>query len=321
MPPSPVFPNASRLGLGCASLGSRIGRKAGERALAAAFDHGINWFDLSPSYGDGEAEAILGTFAASRRDHIHICTKVGMVPGAVHPLVRALKPLAQRIVTLAPGLRSVISRAREAPLRVPIRGDVVLSSIEKSLRRLRTDHVDVLALHYPEPNDLEREDVLRALETATTSGKAKVIGVAGAPELARIVVTGGLPFKHIQFNASHLGDDLIDLAEVAAAAPSVAVHSLFAGVPDIEALLKDKSHLTRSILNRHPYGMEIGQALRAAMLDNALARLRNAVIVVSLFQRPHLEFACERLRHHDGAKAAALLQDLTRVCSAAPTRH
>lgn len=320
-PPLPLFPNASRLGLGCASLGSRIGHKAGERALEAAFAHGLNWFDLSPSYGDGEAEAILATFATSRRDRIHICTKVGMAPGAVHPLVRALKPLAQRVIALAPGLRSVISRGREAPHRLPIRGDVILSSIERSLRRLRTDHVDVLALHYPEPDDLAREDVLRALETATASGMAKVVGVAGAPELARTVVAGCLRFEHIQFKAGYLGDDVIDLAPVAAMARSVAVHSLFASVPTVQARLEDDIYLTRLVLKRHSYGMEIGQALRAAMLDDALARVPNAVIVVSLFQRSHLEFACARLEHHDGAKAAALLHDLKHLCAAASERH
>jgi predicted oxidoreductase len=311
---SPLFPRASRLGLGCASLGSRIGRTAGERALAAAFARGLNWFDLSPSYGDGEAETILGAFAASRRDRIHICTKVGMAQRAVNPLLRALKPLAQRIVHRAPSLRSVIARARVAPHRLPIRGDVILSSINQSLRRLRTEYVDVLALHYAEPDDLAREDVLRALETVMTSGKAKVVGVAGAPQLARMVVARSLAFQHIQFKAGHLGDDLIDLADVAAVAPSVAVHSVFSGISDIEARLEDDTHLTRSVLKRHSYGMETGQALRAALLDNALARLPNAVIVVSLFQRPHLELACQRLRHHDGAKAAALLRDLTRLC-------
>jgi aryl-alcohol dehydrogenase-like predicted oxidoreductase len=319
--PSRLFPTASRLGLGCASLGSRIGHRAAEEALEAAFAWGLNWFDLSPSYGDGEAEAIVGTFARSRRDRVHICTKVGMAPAAVHPLMRALKPLAQRAVRLAPALRSLMSHARQSPQRVPIRGEVILSSLEKSLRRLRTDHVDVLALHYPEPDDLVRDDVLRALESATTTGKAKVVGVAGAPETAQSVVAGCLPIGHIQFKASYLGDETIDLAAIATSAPSVAVHSLFADVASLQSRLEGSTYLTRSVLKRHAYGMDIGQALRGAMLDKALARAPNAVIVVSLLQRPHLQFACERLKHHDGAKAAALLNDLEHLCSPASNRH
>lgn len=168
-----IFPNASRLGLGCASLGSRVEASKGLRGLERAFDHGVNWFDLAPSYGDGEAEGIFGTFASSRRDRIHICTKVGLAPSAVGPLARALKPLAQRLVTIAPRLRSLVRRARPAPRRLALEGQLITSSLDASLRRLRTDYVDVLALHYPDLDILAREDVLEALQHATASGKAR----------------------------------------------------------------------------------------------------------------------------------------------------
>ena len=49
----PIAP--SRLGFGCASLGSRVAAADGLNALAAAFDAGVNWFDVAPAYGAGEA--------------------------------------------------------------------------------------------------------------------------------------------------------------------------------------------------------------------------------------------------------------------------
>ena len=52
----------SCLGFGCASLGSRVGAAPGLRALAAAHDAGVAWFDLAPLYGAGRAEEIAGRF-------------------------------------------------------------------------------------------------------------------------------------------------------------------------------------------------------------------------------------------------------------------
>ena len=71
---------ASVVGFGCASLGSRIGADQGLRALADAHAHGVTWFDLAPAYGAGEAEAIFGRFLAGRRDQVLVCSKVGLAP-------------------------------------------------------------------------------------------------------------------------------------------------------------------------------------------------------------------------------------------------
>jgi aryl-alcohol dehydrogenase-like predicted oxidoreductase len=63
--------NVSVLGFGCASLGSRIGARPGLLALEQAFDAGISWYDVAPSYGDGNAEAILGNFLVSDPLQLH----------------------------------------------------------------------------------------------------------------------------------------------------------------------------------------------------------------------------------------------------------
>jgi len=73
-------PAPSRLGFGCASLGSRVAAADGLNALAAAFDAGVNWFDVAPAYGAGEAETLLGRFLRGRRDRTFVVTKVGMAP-------------------------------------------------------------------------------------------------------------------------------------------------------------------------------------------------------------------------------------------------
>src|SRR5579872_3977893 len=104
-----IFPGASRIGFGCASLGSRIGPNKGIGALARAFDAGVNWFDLAPSYGDGAAETIFAEFVRGRRHRIHICTKCGIEPVRPNRIARLLKPLARQAVGLAPASRALLA--------------------------------------------------------------------------------------------------------------------------------------------------------------------------------------------------------------------
>ena len=139
-----LFPHASRLGFGCASLGSRIGAHEGLEALARAFDAGVNWFDLAPAYGDGAAEEIFSRFARSRRSRILICTKYGIAPARVGRFRQALRPLAQCVVGAVPPLRAMVARGRGAPHRVPLTAAALRAGLEQSLKRLATDHVEVL---------------------------------------------------------------------------------------------------------------------------------------------------------------------------------
>src|SRR5215831_14662158 len=80
----------SVVGMGCASLGSRVGRREGLTALNRAFGGGITWFDVAPSYGDSAAESILGEFARGKRDKLQICTKVGIRPAQTPLVMRAV---------------------------------------------------------------------------------------------------------------------------------------------------------------------------------------------------------------------------------------
>ena len=171
----PAFPAApSRLGFGCASLGSRVAAADGLNALAAAFDAGVNWFDVAPAYGAGEAETLLGRFLRGRRDRAFVVTKVGMAPprrlGALRLAYALGRPLAARATALRSGFRSLAATRNR---RMPLTAELVERSIGESLRRLGLDCVDVYALHDPDPADVGRDDVraalTRAIERSTNS--------------------------------------------------------------------------------------------------------------------------------------------------------
>lgn len=188
---------SSRLGFGAASLGSRVEAAAGRRALEAAFDAGVTWLDLAPVYGGGAAEDIAAPFVRAHRDGLQICTKagLGLAGGAGGGLRRQLMPLARRVLSLAgPAVAGRLrGAAPKANAKLPLTPELLTRSLEASLTRLGIETVDLFALHAPDPAEVCRPDILRALEDLKAAGKARAIGVAGdAAAAAAALRAGGL---------------------------------------------------------------------------------------------------------------------------------
>jgi hypothetical protein len=288
-----VFPNASRLGFGCASLGSRIGRREGLRALAKAHDLGINWFDLAPPYGDGEAEPIFAEFVKGRRGRIHICTKCGLAPSNLGRLQRLAKPMVQSVVRAVPQLRQVVSRGRRGASAMAISSALFRESLDLSLRRLGTDHIEIYALHDPAPKDLEREDVQRAMQDVLASGKARVVGVAGDFEAAVAIMRAELPVSFVQLADPPFEGILECLrATLGADWPSVlSTHSIFGRSNPLAMLSARAGSQVRllELLRAQGYVTPLEDAARSALLDYALMRNPKGIVLVSMFSAGHLE--------------------------------
>ena len=164
-------------GLGCNNFGRRVDL-AGTRAVVdAAIDTGITMFDTADIYGDGGAsEELLGEVLAGRRDQVVLATKFGS-----QGYDMGYGPAAG-----AKGGRAYIRRA-----------------VEQSLRRLRTDHIDLYQLHTPDPVTPVAE-TLAALTELVAEGKVRYLGhsnfagwqIADAAHVAR--ATGAAPFISAQ---------------------------------------------------------------------------------------------------------------------------
>lgn len=150
----------SILGFGAATLGNEYGpvtSAQGERAVAAALDAGINFFDVSPYYGRGVAEERLGAALQGHRQGVVLCTKVGRYGP-----------------TLPDGFDFTAER--------------VTRSVEESLRRLRTDVIDLYLAHDIEFGRRTQivGETLPAMRRLQEEGKVRYIGVSGFPlELLR----------------------------------------------------------------------------------------------------------------------------------------
>lgn len=315
-----VFPNASRLGFGCASLGSRVGRREGLRALAKAHDLGINWFDVAPSYGDGEAEWIFSEFVKGRREGIHICTKCGLAPGNIGRLQRLAKPLVRSVVRVVPQLRQVASRGRESASAMPMAAALLREGLDLSLKRLGTDHIEVYALHDPDPEDLDRDDVQRAMEDVLASGKVRVVGVAGNFEAAVAAMRTEVPVSFVQ-----IADPPFELVVERLRAtvgdnwpPVLSTHSIF-GRSDAVALLCTRAGSKvrlHELLAAQGYSMPLGDAARAALLDHALLRNYGGIVLVSMFSARNLERNIAILKRKEFGRAQELFTTLSEAVAA-----
>jgi D-threo-aldose 1-dehydrogenase len=177
------------LGFGCADLYRLSSAGERRRLLEIAHGVGIRHFDAAPMYGLGLAERELGRFAHGRRDQLVIATKFGIAPTfAARGLARVQGPL-RRVLSAFPALRRQ-ARARAAgpgsgPAGALLYNDEGFSaasasaSLERSLRQLGTDHVDLLLLHDPAPGGVRSDDVCGYLEGALQAGKIRAWGLSG----------------------------------------------------------------------------------------------------------------------------------------------
>ena len=288
-----------RIGMGCASLGSRISERAGKVALAAAFEAGITWFDVAPPYGIGRGETILGSFARGRRDRMLICTKVGLAPPQRRAALARVYDLARPAATAAKGLRRrfrQISATRN--LTLPLTPELVLASLDRSLGALGTDYVDVLALHDAIPADTRRADILGALHDARAAGKLRAISVAGSLAACETALKVPSPFQLVQF-AAPPGDAaalaLFDAIRGSAITPlSHSVLGLGAAADRFAERLAANPDL-RALVEGFGFNGRPNEIAVPLLLRRALAVNRRGLVLLSMFSRGHLEAALAAL--------------------------
>jgi aryl-alcohol dehydrogenase-like predicted oxidoreductase len=215
---------ASVLGFGCAAVMGRIGRRESLRAINAAYDGGITFFDTARSYGYGESENVVGEFLRGRRDRVVVSTKFGIVPIRQPKWKRALMPALRSLLEIAPPARKLLrgqvkSQLKDNQLTVK----VLRQSIEESLRRLRTDYVDVLFMHAAPASTLAQADLLNELEQLIIAGKIRMAGISSEPEVIATALEARIPvLRAMQFSVN-----LFDLRMMRAIAAAPASNFVF----------------------------------------------------------------------------------------------
>ena len=178
---------ATPLGFGCATLFRASDPAQRSRLLHAAYDAGIRHFDVAPMYGLGRAEPELGSFTRTYRSEVTIATKFGIRPTlAARGLAYAQRPF-RRTFESKPAIRDQARTQAAARSRLLYeKGGYDASgarrSLQRSLRALKTDYVDVLLLHDPLPGSVRSDEVFSFLEDARAAGLIRSWGIAGPPK-------------------------------------------------------------------------------------------------------------------------------------------
>ena len=212
--------NVSVIGLGCAAMLGRAGRRESLAALGSAYDAGITFYDTARSYGYGACEGLLGEFfTPSRRSSVVLCTKFGILPGNPGGWKQKVKPLARAVLGVVPQLRGMV-RKHAADQFTPGQFSVATlrSSFETSLRELKTDYVDTLLMHGPPASVLQDEDILEELRRLVDTGKVRLAGVSAEGEVIRTVFGKHSPvLQAAQFPMNpfsmHLASQTLDAAK------------------------------------------------------------------------------------------------------------
>jgi aryl-alcohol dehydrogenase-like predicted oxidoreductase len=171
--------SASRLGFGLSGLHHLVRSRNRQNLLSTAFDAGITYFDTSPYYGHGLAEHELGEFANVRRDSIVIATKFGI---PANPWLSQFPLLMYSRLAANAAVRRLTQRQSFAVKRnYDYRGTSAVASLNRSLRALRSDYVDILYLHDPTLERMTEPDRLfDTLQGLKSLGKVRFLGLAGS---------------------------------------------------------------------------------------------------------------------------------------------
>jgi aryl-alcohol dehydrogenase-like predicted oxidoreductase len=127
------------------------GKTSDDESLAAirrARDLGVTFFDTADSYGFGRSESLLGIVLSRKRQDVVIATKVGNVRGSTGEL------------------KKDFSRQH------------IFHAVDGSLKRLRSDYIDLYQVHNPTLQDLAREDIQEAMDRLQEAGKIRYWGVS-----------------------------------------------------------------------------------------------------------------------------------------------
>ena len=270
--------------MGCSKLGAFWqGRSltAATEALAAARDHGIDFFDTADCYARGLSERIIGRSLRHERDQVVICTKVGLLKTPL-AIASASRRTRTRALPHPPGhgesnramanLRGLAPKGRASTC---FDSAYLTKALERSLRRLETDHVDLLLLHGPSLQVINDGDFLPALEDARQSGKAAHVGISCTtePEARAALEVPGVECIQVPHNLCR--------SEVV---PAIAPRATAAGV----AVMAIAPFGSGELLKAGPEADRSASELTKGCLGFALATAGVAAVVVGMSKPEHV---------------------------------
>jgi aryl-alcohol dehydrogenase-like predicted oxidoreductase len=217
-----------------------------ERLLNGVLDAGINFIDTAPDYGP--SEEMIGKFIAKRRDEYFLATKCGC---------------------------NVPQQGGENAARHIWTGAQVRHNIEHSLKRLKTDHVDVWQVHSADPSELAQSDVVETMLKIKDEGKVRHVAASMSGR--------GAGYGYGQMRAYLDGDwDAIEAIQIWYSALARASERAIG-----QAAQRGKGLIVRGVVRRVDPWESLGDAVNKLGLDDLCAEGESAAQFLLRFAISH----------------------------------
>lgn len=268
---------ASVIGLGCNRVSEAPNRDETRATFELALARGVNLIDLADCYGHGNAERLVGRWLGKRRDELILCSKVGARPPYSVLFDRWIDPL-RRWIPSKPERHGSKGRGRPAKNFKP---RVLRAGIEGSLRRLGTDHLDLVYLHGPPPEVVADGAVFAALEQEQRAGRilhygVSLSGTATTEQVLACFEHSGVSIVQVRINTR----TTVDLERIEPVARQAGV-----AIVAREALLKG-----RLLEAGSGKPGAVGSAVRGPVMGEAAEiRTRAQILIQAVLQRPAVD--------------------------------
>jgi len=203
----------SEIGFGCQSIAGGLFYKNNSesiKTLLEAFDSGVNFFDTSDHYSQGESEMLIGKAFKGKRDKIIIGTKAGTLYTPAAQFILKLRPMIRPLSKYIHPMKIPLHLMRAKQKRSDFSSNYLSRAVEKSLRRLQTDYIDLFQLHKPSGIILADGRFIETLNKLKEQGKIRYFGISCAnnedvftcfnyPEISSVQITFNLLYtQHVK---------------------------------------------------------------------------------------------------------------------------
>jgi len=181
-----AFLPASKVSISQAIFGtSRLGgtvqqydKRASLEILNKAFESGTTTFDTANIYAQGNSEKLLGVAMKSHREKVILATKGGYAFSSRGRFLTVIKPMVRKLIGSRPGLVRAAGKVRGGQMKQDFSRAGLTRSLDESLKRLKSDYVDIYQLHSPDEETLKRGEVFEILGDFRKEGKIRAGGVS-----------------------------------------------------------------------------------------------------------------------------------------------
>lgn len=289
----------SAIGFGCSRIGgmSAAGPRRNDsvRLLHAAIDRGINFFDTADAYAEGDSERLLGEAFARRRHEVILATKGGYVfdeqlvtSSRLQPALGALRRVRAKLDAKVLGRGDRFSKQDFSARHLTL-------AVEGSLRRLRTDYIDLYQLHAPKAGPAALAEAVDTLERLQQAGKIRHFGVGleSLDDVQSWLAHERLSSLQIPFGLLDLEAKPHVLSSIAERRVALIARGAFGGGLLKASLtpewLRKNTEKWARIARFHQIAAEVGRSIYALALHYVLQQEAVSTVLLGMHTEAHLE--------------------------------